>query len=219
MNTNKSGFPNISEVGIFGRLKLNIIHLFRNRLNWWHLQSNNALPIEFIREHIDYIDWSCGSLYRNMTHADIVEFEKYLNIPKLLNMCILDIESLRLLKDKLDFDNVAYTQILNDEIIREFADKWDWGIVAFENTLSPEIIREFADKWDWSMLSREQMLSEDIIREYSDKVEWDLISAYQQLSEEFILEFIDRVNITTILRRQRVGGLELSYEFLNTFDI
>jgi len=81
--------------------------------------------------------------------------------------------------------------------IREFQDKVDWDNISYSQKLSEAFIREFQNKVYWSYISRYQKLSEDFIREFQNKVYWSYISYYQVLSPKFLKEFANKINNNT----------------------
>ncbi len=54
-----------------------------NEHNLWHVISANDLPIDFIREYKDKLDWKFLSIVKNFTDEEKVEFSDYIQIKEI----------------------------------------------------------------------------------------------------------------------------------------
>jgi hypothetical protein len=97
-------------------------------------------------------------------------------------------------KNKVNWDDISYSQKLSEEFIREFENKVNWNYISYSQKLSEAFIREFENKVDWIYISINQKLSESFIREFENKVNWECISSYQVLSKKFREEFKSKID-------------------------
>ena len=65
---------------------------------------------------------------------------------------------------------------LSDDFIRKFQDKVDWNIISGSQLLNENFIEEFKDKIQWESVSRYQNFTEYFIRQYQGEMVWKCVS-------------------------------------------
>lgn len=97
---------------------------------------------EFIRKHLDYLD------FRNIINYGHVS-EQFLreNIDNI----------------KFNWQDVCLHQKLSEDFIREFKDKVDWNVISFYQKMSNKFILEFKDYLDWKSMRHNENLQKSTI--------------------------------------------------------
>jgi hypothetical protein len=118
----------------------------------YSLYEHQTLSEEFLRDHIDDLEWGAVSQYQKLSEEFIFEFA-----------------------DKIKFGNVSYAQTLSENVIRKFQDRISWANISKQQILSEDFMREFEDNLNWSYISRYQVFSEEFMLEFIDKLDFNII--------------------------------------------
>ena len=100
---------------------------------------------------------------------------------------------------KQEIQKIIKSENLNCSI-EEFQDKVDWNNISFSQKLSEKFIKEFQDKVYWYRISQYQKLSEKFIKEFQDKVDIEVYNetnrtlSYQEKLEE-VKEYCKKHNL------------------------
>jgi len=79
---------------------------------------------------------------------------------------------------KQEIQKIIKSENLNCSI-EEFQDKVDWNNISYSQKLSEKFIKEFQDKVNWYRISQYQKLLEKFIKEFQNKIDWNTISYSQ----------------------------------------
>ena len=93
-------------------------------LDWDNFIEYDNFSEEFVREHIDEVNWnavSCSDMHYSDEFYD--EFS-----------------------DRLDWLQITYNKGLPEDFIRKHQDKVEWGYVSLIQDISSEFAEEFKDK-------------------------------------------------------------------------
>jgi len=128
-------------------LSENLIDKFTDKLDWWRLGYNKALPwsLDFIKKYFDY--WQSDEIMEGFS-------EFIFSNPKL--PCTLEL--IRTCKDKINWEWFSQqTEILikYPEIIEEEKYRLEWHYISGNEKLiwTEEFIDHYNDFWDWKVLS------------------------------------------------------------------
>jgi hypothetical protein len=172
-------------------------------------QQQLTKKLDVYKQLAKYVNWDLISTRDDLTESFIWEFQRFLNIERVILNCNVstefvdkiyidwdrispkDLREVHYEKFKLylNWDRISRYGLLTEDIIRKFSDYFIWSHISRRQKLSEIFIKEFQNHVDWGQISEYQTLSEDFIREFKDSVVWNKISKYQNLSEEFASEF------------------------------
>jgi len=98
---------------------------FVRQVDWCYC-SQFDLPIDFIREFKDEVNWEWVSFCQKLSEDFIRECQ-----------------------DEVDWCGISEGQDLSEEFIREFKDKVDWYYIYKYKNLSEDFITEFRSEINW----------------------------------------------------------------------
>ena len=145
------------------------------RVNWDKVSQQTELPIEFIREYKDYLNWSHICKCQTLTEDLIDEFAF-----------------------RLTYTNWRYIseyQKLSEKMIAKYANKVDWYYITLHQKLSPAFIKRFQDEIHWEKLAGRKKLSEQFIKQFYHKIPMKHLAIHNGLSNEFIIDLLKNKNL------------------------
>ena len=161
----------------------------------WKELSESPLPVEFLRDFQDKIDWKTASICQRLSEDSIREFQ-----------------------DRVDWTAISKYQNLSEDFIREFKDKVDWIKITKYQEVSDNFLIEFKDKLNWDYIYATRPLTEEL-----DKAMMEAMLSHLkfELSDEFKETFgiteSDMENVE--VDKSSHSTFELSDEFKETFGI
>lgn len=210
-------YVNWNRVSKSQKLNYDLLIKYIDKINWTmaSFYQNSSIPIEFIREHPEYIEWS--SFSSRLTENDMLIVEEFVDYINWDNIHFaLGIEFVVLNESYMNWDNVSRYETFTDQFIAAYDYEINWEIASEYQTLSEDVIREHEDRVDWEKISIHQTLSEPFIHEYKDSVSWVHIAFNQSLSKEFIDDHIEYLHKYLIILFDRDM---YSDEFINEFRL
>lgn len=124
-----------------------------DKLDWYWVSGNSALPVEFFEKHLDKLNPKAISQNRSIPTWF---FEKY---PHLIDWAVIaenpsiSMDFLRENSAKLKWNNISYNKSLTIEFLRENRHKLDWYWIS-RRGVHLEFFKENLDLIDWKGLSR-----------------------------------------------------------------
>ena len=203
-----------------------------DKIYWIYASQYQDMSEEFIRNHTQYVDWSCVS-NNKFTHNFIDEFKGRLNWSLLNNStdkAFNDISFITTHTDYVDWDNVATYENLdlyNADILAFVNQNMqpqqtssfvpiNWDKMCEYQVIPEDILRANAEFNNWSIVCEHQTLSEGFIDEFKDVVDWEAVSRYQNVSIDFIeshMEYLYKYMINFFNRHNYYSYVKKNYQF------
>ena len=106
------------------------------------LKDQQLTDFNFVKQHINEVDWNYISIYQKLSEDFIVEF-----------------------KNKVNWHLISNHQILSESFIKEFRDKVDWICISKYQSLSEDFIKEFKDKVDFKLILNSYKFNKSELKE------------------------------------------------------
>lgn len=169
-----------------------LIHKYKDCIDWYMLPIYQTITEDFIMEHQDYIDWGTLITHKKLSESFIKENIHRMNW-KYLSMSESITENIILEnQDKVIWDNLQLKDP-SETLLNICKDKINWNNVTFTDLNNYNVYGEYID---WDNLAIRERLTEEFIIINKDKLNWKFISVYQQLSNEFIETYKDKICLT-----------------------
>lgn len=161
----------------------------------WDVISALNLSEEFIRDHIDKINWSVISQVREYS-----------------------LEFYDTWSEHIDWESVSRVKNLSSKLVEKYADELSWDLVVENTQLSTGHLYHFEKRIDWKKASKYQVLIHTIIDRKHTLLDWELVCAYQKLSFETVVKFMKqyKLNFETIFLTSTFSPEEVG-KFINIF--
>lgn len=127
------------------------IEEFKDKLNWRDISTYQKLSIEFLRKHVNDINWD-----------DLVSNRFYRDNPEVHRVFHSNINYMSM------FNNMYVYTMPDDTIIEIMENRY------FEDLAGGEENIPYAEAYIWAMISKYCFLTSNILKKFSDKIYWPI---------------------------------------------
>jgi len=174
-------------------------------------------------EELESLDWSYLCDF-NLTEHFIKKFKNKIYWKGLLLNQIYSEQLLDSCSDFIDFDLLAYKQIVSESFIEKYADRFSWCgwlTISAKQNLSESFIEKYLDRVCWTNIASNQKLSEEFIKKYKAVLPSEYIFRFQKISESFIEQNPEYANWFAISKFQKLSEsfIEKHFSKLDKYNI
>lgn len=190
--------------------------------------DNPRLPIEFIQEYEDYINFDLLFSMKPLNYNLIAIFRNHINGDVISRRNDLPLEILKHISELTTLDwNLLTRNYFTYEFIEMFKDKpLDWNYITKEYNIlyipsrvltrkdwgsQEHFVSIFKDYLNWSLITYEQF-NDDFLTEHAEYVDWDTYIINDFVDEELIIQNIDYVDLNLVAKYQYI-----SMEFIEKY--
>lgn len=174
-----------------------------DEIEWATLSDSYILPVSFVREFREYLDWVYITACHKHTLNFIREFadeiyqgelnRKYHNLPFEFLEELKDrtedfgvfLSNVHLKEDQLEYVLEKYSELINS---------CEWTNITMSCNLSEEFMQKYAEHLDWSYIIFKQDLSIPFIERHLDMFNFMSICGQQKIDIDFIEKHKDQFN-------------------------
>lgn len=211
-------------------LSYELIDEIANRIDWNKLLIDNPrLPIEFIQEYEDYINFDILFSMKPLNYNLIAIFKNHINGDVISKRNDIPLEILKHISEITSLNWKLLTEnYFTYDFIEMFKDKpLDWHYITRECELlyipSKVFVRNdwdrcenfisiFKDYVNWALISYDQF-NDDFINEHAEYVDWNTYIINYFVDEELIIKNIDYIDLNLVAKYQYI-----SMEFIETYS-
>lgn len=145
------------------------IEEFKDRLNWRDISTYQKMSIEFLRKHVNDINWD--DLVSNRFYRDDPEvhrvFHSNINYMSMFNsMYVYTMPDVTIIEI---MENRYFEDLAGDEENIPYAEAYIWAMISKYCFLTSNILKKFANKIYWPIALKRCLMSLEDFNEYKTK--------------------------------------------------
>lgn len=146
-------------------------------MNWSEISGEKGLTEEFMREHAHQLIWELLSKSQTFREEFIEEMQEHVVWTYLVMDQQLSEEFLHKHYENIKdyFSWIWRKQNVSVSFIETYKERVDWLQLSYNEILSKEVIETYQDKLDWTALTSSYPLTEEFIRMFRLNIRWNHI--------------------------------------------
>jgi hypothetical protein len=179
---------------------------YDNEDYWKHICKECPFTLEFIKQYVEKMNWEFALKYQSLDEDCLgwllehhyFSTEEWSNciMHQKLSEEMISVYIARVYPD-VDWNGLAYFQVLTDAVIDKYIDEWDWETITLEQNMSLAFIDKYRDRLIWKVLplnSHIQFLMDDaFVEKYREETFWENIGLMTNVSIDCLLKNRDKI--------------------------